>query len=76
MRKCTIKVPAGENLARNQFDQGVCTPERPWKESDGCPVVHPWAKEVGEQLDGWPGGDIVRYECPNCGVRWKEELPQ
>ena len=25
---------------------------------------------------GWPGGDIVTYECRNCGHRWKAELPQ
>ncbi len=36
----------------------------------------PLDKEVGEQEDGWPGGDIVTYECPNCGTRWKQELPQ
>lgn len=26
--------------------------------------------------DGWPGGDIVTYRCPNCGHEWTEELPQ
>lgn len=40
------------------------------------PVEHDAAHEVGEQEDGYPGGDIVTMECSNCGVRWKQELPQ
>lgn len=55
----------------------VCTEETPW---DGTKrragVIHPHAREVGEQIDGWPAGDIVRMECPNCGKSWEEELPQ
>ena len=39
-------------------------------------MVHPNAREVGEQEDGYPGGDIQRWECPDCGARWKQELPQ
>ncbi|KKN27336.1 hypothetical protein LCGC14_0865610 [marine sediment metagenome] len=76
MIETIIKIPAGENLARNQFDQPTCTPERPWKNGDETPVVHPLAKEVGEQEGGWPSGDIVSYKCPICGTRWKSELPQ
>ena len=30
-------------------------------------MYHPDAREVGDQEDGWPGGDIVTYECPHCG---------
>ena len=71
-----IEAPAAGKLARNQFDQATCTPERPWQKGDETPVVHPLAQEVGEQQDGWPSGDIVRYECPTCGARWKSELPQ
>ncbi len=40
------------------------------------PVSHPKAVEVGEQEDGWPGGDIVTYECPICKTRWEVEMPQ
>jgi len=51
---------------------GECTKEHSGKEYR----YHPDAKEVGEQQDGYPGGDIVTYECSHCGARWKEELPQ
>lgn len=54
----------------------LCTKENPWKPGLGTPVTHDDAHEVGEQEDGWPGGDIVTYECRNCGHRWKAELPQ
>lgn len=54
----------------------LCTPERPWRRGDPVPVQHPEAREVGEQEDGWPGGDIVTMECPTCGTRWTKELPQ
>lgn len=54
----------------------VCSKNTPWVPSMGTPVVHADAHEVGDQRDGWPGGDIVTYECPHCGHRWRAELPQ
>lgn len=54
----------------------ICTPENPWKPEYGFPVRHTNCHEYGEQEDGWPSGDIVRMKCDNCGVTWKEELPQ
>lgn len=54
----------------------VCAKATPWTPAMGTPVVHADAYEVGEQEDGWPGGDFVRMRCPNCGVEWKMELPQ
>ena len=58
----------------------MCTKEKPWDKVPGGwgggRVVHPDAHEVGEQQDGYPGGDIVTMECPNCGHRWEQELPQ
>lgn len=54
----------------------ICTKEKPWTPDMGFPVEHDGAHEVGEQEDGYPGGDIVTMECSNCGVRWKQELPQ
>lgn len=56
----------------------VCDAEHPYKHHpyEKVRVVHMDAKEVGEQEDGWPSGDIVTYECPHCGHRWKQELPQ
>lgn len=53
-----------------------CTKEAPWHESLGTPVEHDAVREVGEQENGWPGGDIVTMECGNCGHRWRKELPQ
>lgn len=52
-----------------------CTEERPYA-GDAGRWYHPSAKEVGEQEDGWPGGDIITLLCPHCGLRFKEELPQ
>lgn len=53
-----------------------CTPEHPWKPGLPTPVKHHEVREVGEQEDGWPGGDFVTYECRACGHRWRQELPQ
>lgn len=64
------------DISRNEHGQMVCTPARPWRDGDGFPVIHPEAYEVDYQQDGWPAGDIITMECPTCGVRWKEELPQ
>jgi len=63
-------------MARRQ-----CTKENPYtpernKTEPGYGCVHSAAHQVGEQEDGWPGGDIVRMRCNNCGVEWKSELPQ
>jgi predicted RNA-binding Zn-ribbon protein involved in translation (DUF1610 family) len=54
----------------------ACTKETPWAENQPTPVCHVDAYEVGDQRAGWPGGDWVTYECPNCGKRWEAELPQ
>ena len=53
-----------------------CTPERPWKQGDPTPVEHSNVVAVGPQRDGYPGGDIQRQRCENCGIEWDEELPQ
>ncbi len=54
----------------------LCTKANPWKPEMGTPVEHEGCYEIGEQEDGWPGGDIIRRRCPNCGTEWTEELPQ
>lgn len=55
----------------------TCTHDNPWvPDMKVHHVIHPDAREVGEQEDGWPCGDIVTKRCPNCGVTWKAELPQ
>lgn len=53
----------------------TCTKSDPWRPDMGKRGIHPEAIE-GEQIDGYPGGDFVRWHCPICDVRWKEELPQ
>lgn len=55
-----------------------CTRESPWNGElvKGQRVSHSETEEVGEQEDGYPGGDIVRIRCKNCGHTWKTELPQ
>ena len=54
----------------------ICTPEAPWHEGLPTPVRHPSVHEVGNQEDGYPGGDIVTMRCDVCGHTWKMELPQ
>lgn len=60
-------------------DRIYCTKATPWDRREppaGTVVIHESAVEVGEQRDGWPGGDIITLECPICGKRWTAELPQ
>ena len=50
-------------------------------ETAGCyrcchQTVHPKAFPIGEQEDGYPGGDLQYYKCPDCGVVWLEEIAQ
>ena len=54
----------------------TCTRQFPWDRKTKGRVTHHGAREVGEQRDGYPGGDLVTMECPNCGHRWEKELPQ
>ena len=54
----------------------ICTPENPWSPDKGRRALHTNAHEVGQQEDGWPGGDIVTMRCDDCGHEWKMELPQ
>jgi hypothetical protein len=58
--------------------QIICTPNHPWDrvKRDDVRVVHTDTHEVGEQEDGYPGGDIVTIGCRICGHRWRSELPQ
>lgn len=56
-----------------------CTKDNPYTKERDYPDSrweHADAREVGDQEDGWPGGDIVHYECVNCGKKWSCELPQ
>lgn len=53
-----------------------CTKDKPMPKDAGGSWEHEGAHEVGEQADGYPGGDIIQMRCPNCGITWREELPQ
>lgn len=57
-------------------EQIICTKDRPWDKRLLGRVAHPDARELGEQANGYPGGDIVTYKCPHCGHEWESELPQ
>ena len=64
-----------EECARRKIH--YCEPGNPYVKGRWTDrAYHPQAREVGEQEDGWPGGDIITNECPVCGTRWKEGLPQ
>lgn len=52
-----------------------CTASTPW-DLVTTPVIHERAYEMGEQEDGYPGGDIVTMKCPICLFHWRMELPQ
>jgi hypothetical protein len=39
-------------------------------------ILHPDARKIGDQRDGWPSGDLVTMRCPHCGWEWEKELPQ
>ena len=57
--------------------QVICSKADPWdrKERKGVQVAHVNASEI-RQRDGYPGGDLVDYQCPNCGHKFTVELPQ
>lgn len=52
-------------------DRYTCTAEAPWTPEKGR-SLHPDAKTDGECFDGC----CDFYKCPNCGLRWRQELPQ
>lgn len=51
------------------------TPKRHAKDPE-AKWMHDAVRQIGEEEDGWPCGDIARMRCDNCGVEWNEELPQ
>lgn len=54
----------------------LCSPEHPMPKDALGRWEHTNAGEVGEQENGWPGGDIITVRCKDCGKQWREELPQ
>ena len=57
-------------------DRYLCTEKAPWKPEYGGGVMHDDVEEIGDQIDGYPGGDLQKYRCKNCGHEWTAELPQ
>ncbi len=58
------------------FKRHICTASDPWSPEKCVRAEHPDAVEIGDQVNGWPGGDLQKYRCPHCGHTWTEELPQ
>lgn len=54
----------------------LCAPAHPMPKGALGFWCHTAAREVGDQENGWPGGDIVTMRCSDCGAEWKMELPQ
>lgn len=65
--------PAARQTTRQPF---ICTPDTPWSVGLRTPVRHQSAREVGDQRDGYPSGDLVTMRCDVCGHEWERELPQ
>jgi hypothetical protein len=57
-------------------ERQTCSPEHPMPKGATGRWEHTNVKEVGEQINGWPAGDIQGYRCVDCGHEWEEELPQ
>lgn len=76
----TYKAPDADKALRDwpKTERGnfLCTPDRPMPLNAPGRWEHTRAGEVGEQEDGYPGGDIVTMRCKDCGATWREELPQ
>ena len=54
----------------------LCAPKHPMPNNAPGRWEHTNAGEVGDQENGWPGGDIITVRCADCGKQWREELPQ
>ena len=52
----------------------VCTEDSPWQGT--IRAVHPDAVSDGDDDDYGTEGCYARYQCPNCGLRFRVELPQ
>ena len=50
----------------------VCTKESPWSPEKDTPCQHPDAVDDGECSEGC----CDYYKCPNCGLRFRVEVPQ
>ncbi len=54
----------------------ICSPESPMPKGATGMWEHTNVKEIGEQREDYPCGDLQDYQCLDCGYRWTMELPQ
>lgn len=50
----------------------ICTDADPWTKEKGERSAHPDAHEIDNHLCDC----CAKYKCPNCGLIFREELPQ
>lgn len=60
-------------MTRQPSDRQTCTKENPMPKGASGRWEHDGAYEHG---DGCSEGCCADYVCPNCGHKWREELPQ
>lgn len=76
LQKETPTLNDKESNLIDDYKRNICSEERPMPEGAKGRWAHGKVVEIGEQEDGWPGGDFVTKKCLICGHTWKEELPQ
>lgn len=54
---------ANQASTEAQSNRQICSPEHPMPKGAPGRWAHTNVEEVGEQMNGWPGGDIQGYRC-------------
>lgn len=77
----TITITVGENPEFSHPIDPVngiflCSPENPMPKGAPGRWSHTNVEYVGDQKDGYPGGDWQHYRCKDCHHEWDAELPQ
>jgi hypothetical protein len=71
-----VDLLSGWPLTDNNVPRYLCTTLSPKPEGAPGSWAHEFYDEIGEQENGYPGGDIITVKCCSCGEQWKQELPQ
>jgi len=76
-----VRRSAFDDWPREPKGRLICSPQKPFPLGNGSAYdlrwVHTNAKEIeNSQKDGYPLGDSVEMQCPDCGLVWSAELPQ
>jgi hypothetical protein len=64
------------NWPKTKNGRNLCSPAHPMPRGASGLWEHTNTEEVGDQTNGYPGGDIITIRCNDCGEKWKVELPQ